>query len=111
MDRYNRQQLGETKREYKYLVEYHKKISLPVACILFVIVGGSLGMTSRKGSLWVGVVIGCGCFLLYWISLLRGEAMADKLEMKPWLAMWISNILVGFFSIVFLIRSVVLLRK
>jgi ABC-type uncharacterized transport system permease subunit len=27
--------------------------------------------------------------------MIRGEAMADRLELQPWIAMWAPNILVG----------------
>ena len=33
----------------KYWVEIHKKYSIPVACIVFVLIGAPLGVMTRKG--------------------------------------------------------------
>ncbi len=42
----------------KYAVEIHKKFSLPVACILFVLVGAPLGTLSQRGGFAVAITLG-----------------------------------------------------
>ena len=47
----------------KYLVEAHKKFSLPVACILFVLLGAPLGVMAKKGGFAVSTSLSFGFFL------------------------------------------------
>ncbi len=101
--RFEKRMISDEKHASKYLVEIHKKFSIPFACIIFILVGGPLGLTAKKGG-FLGVILGCVFFLIYWVCLLRGEALADKFIISPWLAMWSPNIIVGAIGIYFLIR-------
>ncbi|MEJ2055261.1 MAG: LptF/LptG family permease, partial [Calditrichaceae bacterium] len=76
-------------------VEIYKKISIPFASIVFVLVGAPLGVMARKGSMGVAISISIGFFLLYWAFLIGGEDLADRRFVGPFLAMWSPNIIVG----------------
>ncbi|MBT3829481.1 MAG: YjgP/YjgQ family permease [Candidatus Marinimicrobia bacterium] len=76
----------------KYSVEIHKKITLPVACILFAVVGGGLGVLVRKGGFAVATSLSFGFFLIYYIFLIGGEELADRNIISPFLGMWSPNI-------------------
>lgn len=89
-----------TKNRNKYEVEIHKKISLPVACILFIFVGAPLGVLAKKGGFVVGVSLSFGFFLIYYIFLIGGEEMADRNILTPAVGMWAPNVLlavIGFY--------------
>ncbi|MBN1406261.1 MAG: LptF/LptG family permease [Calditrichaceae bacterium] len=79
----------------RYEVEIYKKISIPFASIVFVLIGAPLGVMSRKGSMGVAISISIGFFLLYWAFLIGGEDLADRRFVTPFLAMWSPNIIVG----------------
>lgn len=79
----------------KYAVEIHKKFSLPVACILFVLVGAPLGTLSQKGGFTVAITLGFGFFLIYYIFLIGGEEMADRNIVSPIVGMWTPNVLLA----------------
>jgi lipopolysaccharide export system permease protein len=79
----------------KYAVEIHKKFSLPVACILFVLVGAPLGTLSQKGGFAVAITLGFGFFLIYYIFLIGGEEMADRNIVSPIVGMWTPNVLLA----------------
>jgi lipopolysaccharide export system permease protein len=79
----------------RYLVEVHKKFSIPFASIVFILVGAPLGIASRKGSMGIGITLSIFFFLLYWICLILGEDLADRRFVHPMLAMWFPNILIG----------------
>jgi lipopolysaccharide export system permease protein len=79
----------------RYLVEVHKKFSIPFASIVFILVGAPLGIASRKGSMGIGITLSIFFFLLYWICLILGEDLADRRFLHPMLAMWFPNILIG----------------
>jgi lipopolysaccharide export system permease protein len=77
------------------MVEIHKKFSIPFSCIVFIIVGAPLGIAARKGSLGVGATLGIFFFLVYWVCLILGEDLADRMIVSSFWAMWFPNILIG----------------
>lgn len=79
----------------KYLVEVHKKFSIPFSAIIFILIGAPLGISARKGSLGVGATFSIFFFLVYWVGLILGEDLADRRLFTPMLAMWLPNILIG----------------
>lgn len=79
----------------KFAVEIHKKLSIPFASIVFVLVGAPLGVMARRGSMGVALSLSIGFFLLFWVFLIGGEDLADRKIMPPSLAMWAPNIIVG----------------
>jgi lipopolysaccharide export system permease protein len=100
------QNIDSQKRQINsLLVEVHKKYSLPVACIVFVLVGAPLGIMARKGGMAVGLGLSLGFFVLYWAFLIGGEELADRQLIPAFWAMWSANILIGGAGIYILIKS------
>lgn len=79
----------------KLLVEIHKKYAIPVACLVFVLIGAPLGVLARRGGLTTGVGLSLGFFLFYWGFLIAGEDLADRQIVSPLVAMWSANFLIG----------------
>lgn len=86
---------GEAKRVAQYQVEIHKKFSTAMACLVFVLIGAPLGIMARRGGIGTGVVYSIFFFVIYWVSLIGGENLADRLIIPPEVAMWSSNVLIG----------------
>ncbi len=88
-------------------MEIHKKFSLAVACVVFVLVGAPIALRFPRGG--VGMVIGVSLavFGLYYVGLIAGESLADKLILSPFWAMWLANVIFTITGIYFL----VLVRK
>jgi len=74
-------------------VEIHKKFAMPVACLVFVLIGAPLGIMTRKSSWTLGVAI--GMFFVYWAFLIAGEELADRSIITPFMSMWLPNIVMG----------------
>ena len=87
-------------------VEIQKKYSIPIACIVFVLVGAPLGIMARQGGMAFGGGMSLGFFLIYWAFLIGGEQLADRGFVGPVMAMWAPNIIVGLGGIYLVIRSV-----
>ena len=85
----------------KYLVEIHKKVSIPIACIVFVMIGAPLGIMARKGGVAIGIIYSIVFFVIFWACLYCGEFLADKLIIPPWLAMWSPNIILVSVGLLF----------
>ncbi len=100
------QNIHSQKRQISSLsVEVHKKYALPVACVVFVLVGAPLGIMARKGGMAVGLGLSLGFFVLYWAFLIGGEELADRQLISAFWAMWSANILIGGAGIYVLIKS------
>ena len=92
---------GFKKQINKFVVEMHKKFSLPVACIVFILIGAPLGVTTKKGKFSISIGISVSFFIVYWAFLIAGENFADKGAVDPILAMWLPNIILFFVGIYF----------
>jgi len=79
----------------RFLVEIHKKFSIPFASIVFILIGAPLGIAARRGSLGVGASLSIIFFLIYWVCLILGEDLADREFLTPFWAMWFPNVLLG----------------
>jgi len=80
-------------------VELHKKFAIPIACIIFILLGIPLGIVSKKGSFSISITISLGFFIIYWSLLTVGEFLGDEGKLNPALSMWIGNIFIGILSI------------
>jgi hypothetical protein len=89
----------------RFLVEIYKKYSIPVACLVFVLIGAPLGMMARRGGFGVGAGLSLGFFLFYWACLIGGEKLADRGELSPFWGMWVANIILGIMGILLTVRS------
>ena len=89
----------------RYEVEIQKKFALAAACIVFVLFGAPLALRFPRGG--VGLVIGVSivAFALYYVCLIGGEALANKLIMSPFWAMWAANALFTVVGAVALVHS------
>jgi lipopolysaccharide export system permease protein len=79
----------------KLRVEYHKKLSIPFACIVFVLLGAPIGIRTRRGGVGIGAGIGMLFFLIYYLFLIGGEQLGDRGFVSPFWAMWAPNVLFG----------------
>jgi len=92
VEQINRSIDSEQQRADKYRVEIHKKYSIAVACLIFVLIGAPLGLSMRRGGLGVVGALAMGIFLFYWVTLVQGEKLADRGMHIPWVGMWGANI-------------------
>ncbi|MBC8144265.1 MAG: LptF/LptG family permease, partial [bacterium] len=86
---------SDLRRANQYLVEIHKKFSIPAACLVFVLVGAPLGIVVRRGNFGVSAAIALAFFVVYWACLILGEKLADRLLLSPFVAMWMANFVIG----------------
>lgn len=90
---------SERNEANRYLVEIHKKFSIPAACIVFVLVGAPLGVMARAGGVGTGVAYSIAFFILYWAGLIGGESIADRGIVPPAMAMWGPNAILGLVGV------------
>jgi len=59
---------------------------------------------TKRGNFGVAAIISAIILTFYWISLIQGEKLADRLFVSPFMGMWSFNILFSLIGIVLLIR-------
>lgn len=107
----------ETERANRYRVEIHKKYSIAVACLIFMLIGAPLGLSIRRGGLGTVGGLALAIFLFYWITLVQGEKLADRSLLEPWFGMWIANLImvvIGLWLVAYValdLRTTAPLRK
>jgi len=78
-----------------HLIEIHKKIALPAACLVFALLGLPLGvMTGRTGRTG-GFSLALAVILLYYVLLTAGETAAMDGRLTAALGMWGPNLLLA----------------
>lgn len=76
----------------RHWVEWHQKITLSLACLLFFFIGAPLGAIIRKGGLGMPTVISVGIFIIYYIINTSGMKTARDGNINMALGMWVSSI-------------------
>ena len=85
-------------------VEYHKKFSIPFACLAFGLMGVPLGLMVKQSGKMIGFGIGLAVILVYYLLLQIGQSAGLNDMLSPALAMWLPNIAIGVFGIFLSIR-------
>ncbi|MCB0380653.1 MAG: LptF/LptG family permease [Flavobacteriales bacterium] len=81
-------------------VEWHRKFTFSLACLIMFFIGAPLGAIVRKGGLGMPVVISVIFFLLFWILSISGEKMAKEKVIEVYQGMWLATAFLfplGFF--------------
>ena len=79
------------KRIRKHWTEWHKKITVSLACVIFFFIGAPLGAIIKKGGLGMPVVVSVLIFIIYYIIDNTGYKMARDGNWEIWQGMWIST--------------------
>lgn len=96
--------ITEVKAQQKILrqhqIEWHRKISLSLACLVLFLIGAPLGSIIRKGGLGSPLIFAIGFFMLFYFTNNTGEKSAKEGSMDPIVGMWLSTMIllpVGLF--------------
>ena len=74
---------------YKYQVEWHKKLLLPVSIMVFLLIGAPLGAIIRKGGLGMPIIVSIFFFITYYMVSLTGEKMGYEGSWVVYFGMWL----------------------
>lgn len=76
-------------------IEWHKKFTLSVACLVFFFIGAPLGAIIRKGGLGVPVIVSVLIFIFYYIVNVSGEKMAKSGQWYIPFGVWLSSMVLA----------------
>jgi LPS export ABC transporter permease LptF/LPS export ABC transporter permease LptG len=90
-----------------YYVELHKRFALPVAALVFTLVGFPLGIRSHRGGRAVALALSFGIVVSYYILYTSMEGFALRGRVPAGIAVWIPNALLALVGVAMLRAAVV----
>ena len=87
-----------------YQIEFQKRLAYPAACLVLMLVGVPLGISSRRGGKSGGFVLTIALVFVYYFLSSTGTALARQNKIPAWAGVWEANIL-------FAVCGIVLLRQ
>lgn len=76
-----------------YQIEWHKKLTLSLACLVLFMIGAPLGSIIRKGGVGTPMLFAIGFFMVFFFSSTSGEKFAKEGEWGMIPGMWFSFII------------------
>ena len=77
----------------KHKIYWWEKITLSLGCIIFLLIGASLGSIVRRGGLGYPVIISVATFILYYILETSGSKRASEGVWEIWFGSWLSTMI------------------
>ena len=67
-------------------MEFHKKLAIPVACLVFVLLGIPMAVSTSRSGRGVSITLALAVYLIYYLCLVGGEKVADRglRRTRPW---------------------------
>ncbi|MFA5074205.1 MAG: LPS export ABC transporter permease LptF [Nitrospirota bacterium] len=96
---------SEGKPSYSPETELHKRLSIPLACIILGLIGAPLGIRKSRSGKSVGVILALLVFLFYYIIVGSATNLAETGTIRPALAYWLPNILMIIAAGVYVIKK------
>jgi LPS export ABC transporter permease LptG/LPS export ABC transporter permease LptF len=85
-----------------YLIQLNYRFAFPTACIVLMLVGVPLGLSSKRGGKGTGFVATLGLVFIYYFLSSIGIAFARQGKLSPALGVWSANILFALAGLVLL---------
>jgi lipopolysaccharide export system permease protein len=77
----------------KHKIEWHRKITLSLACLVLFLIGAPLGSIIRKGGLGTPLIFAIVFFMVFYFSSTTGEKFAKENTMTPVAGMWLATMI------------------
>jgi LPS export ABC transporter permease LptG/LPS export ABC transporter permease LptF len=82
---------GQRTRTYR--IELNRRFSYPFACIVLMLIGVPLGLSSKRGGKSTGFVLTIALVFIYYFLSQIGIALAKNEKLSPFLGVWGANLL------------------
>jgi lipopolysaccharide export system permease protein len=82
-----------TRKGVVFLAEFHHRLALPVGCFILSLLGIPLGLQASPGKRAIGIPLGLGFFILYYMLSTIFRVLSEELKVPVTLGMWLPNLL------------------
>ncbi len=77
----------------------HQKFSIPVACLVFALIGLGLGVSTTRGGKFAAFALGIAVIFAYYVVMFMAKSMVKGGLLPPPLGPWLPNIVLGAFGL------------
>lgn len=70
-------------------IEVHLKLSLPISCLIFLLIGAPLGAIIRKGGIGMPVIVSVLFFILFYVLMIQGKKFAKNDVLPVFVGVWL----------------------
>ena len=88
-----------------YWIEFHRRLALPTACLVLVLIGIPLGLSAKKGGKGAGFLLTIVLVFVYYFLSIIGVSLARGGKMSPVLGVWMANIVFALIGSLLLWRT------
>ena len=88
-----------------YTIEFHRRFSLPTACLVLALVGIPLGLSSKKSGKSGGFVLTILLVFTYYVVSLIGVSLARQSTVAPWFGAWMADFVFLALGLFLLLRA------
>ncbi|RYY99779.1 MAG: YjgP/YjgQ family permease [Chitinophagaceae bacterium] len=81
----------DRKEQRRYEIEWHRKLSLSLACLVLFMIGAPLGAIIRRGGLGNSLIASIAFFMLFYFIANTGEKFAKEGEWSVFAGMWLAT--------------------
>jgi len=87
------------------LVEWHRRFSIPFACLAFAVIGIPLGIQPTRAVRSRGFMLSLALIFCYYLLLTLGQSLGERGVLPAAVAMWLPNILLTLMALVLFGRA------
>ena len=88
-----------------YWIEFNRRLALPTACLVLVLIGIPLGLSAKKGGKGAGFVLTIVLVFIYYFLSTVGVVLARGGKISPVLGVWMANIIFALIGVALLWRT------
>ena len=82
-----------------YWIEFNRRLALPTACLVLVLIGIPLGISSKKGGKGAGFVLTIVLVFVYYFISVTGLSLARNGKLPPVPGVWLANIVFALIGV------------
>jgi LPS export ABC transporter permease LptG/LPS export ABC transporter permease LptF len=90
---------------YEERVQFHQRLALPFACLVFALAGLPLGVSTTRGSKSMGLILSLILVLVYYLAFIGGTRIAGNAQFSPFLGAWLPNLAFALLGVALIARS------
>jgi len=96
---------GRQKIIFRHEIEWHRKFTLSIACLILFFIGAPLGAIIRKGGFGLPVVISVLFFVIYHVISITGEKFVRTGVLPAWQGMWVASAILFPIGIILVLKA------
>lgn len=96
---------GEKRESVMALLEFHRRLSLPAACLLLMLFGPPLALVAGKTGRLGGLALGIGVFAAYYAAIMYFEKLARSGAVPHYIGAWAPALMLGVLAVIMFMRE------